>query len=90
MLGDYPIDAEGYPNAPANTETFFFQIGAGWYEVTPQHRSPDQVQLTGNVYTGQNYDIQTQLTPFTYGQTYLNRYRDFPYMNEGFKLRGRS
>ena len=86
MLGDYPIDAEGYPNAPANTETFFFQIGAGWYEVTPQHRSPDQVQLTGNVYTGQNYNIQTQLTPFTYGQTYLNRYRDFPYMNEGFKL----
>jgi hypothetical protein len=86
MLDDYPIDAEGYPNAPANTETFFFQIGAGWYEVTPQHRSPDQVQLTGNVYTGQNYDIQTQLTPFTYGQTYLNRYRDFPYMNEGFKL----
>jgi hypothetical protein len=85
-LEDYPIDAEGYPNAPVNTETFFFQIGAGWYETTPQHRSPDQVQLTGNVYTGQNYDIQAQLTPFTYGQTYLNRYRDFPYMNEGFKL----
>jgi len=85
-LDDYPMDAEGYPNAPANTETFFFQIGAGWYEVTPQHRSPDQVQLTGNVFTGQNYNIQTQLTPFTYGQTYLNRYRDFPYMNEGFKL----
>ena len=85
-LEDYPIDAEGYPNAPANTETFFFQIGAGWYETTPQHRSPDQVQLTGNVYTGQNYSIQTQLTPFTYGQTYLNRYRDFPYMTEGFKL----
>ena len=85
-LDDYPMDAKGYPNAPANTETFFFQIGAGWYEVTPQHRSPDQVQLTGNVYTGQNYNIQTQLTPFTYGQTYLNRYRDFPYMNEGFKL----
>ena len=85
-LEDYPMDALGYPKAPANTETFFFQIGAGWYETTPQHRSPDQVQLTGDVYTGQNYSIQTQLTPFTYGQTYLNRYRDFPYMNEGFKL----
>jgi hypothetical protein len=23
-LEDYPIDAQGYPNAPANTETFFF------------------------------------------------------------------
>jgi hypothetical protein len=85
-LEDYPMDAEGYPKAPVNTETYFFQIGAGWYETTPQHRSPDQVQITGNVYTGQNYDIQTQLIPFTYGQTYLNRYRDFPYMNEGFKL----
>lgn len=86
LLEDYPMDAEGYPKAPLNTETYFFQIGAGWYETTPQHRSPDEVQITGNVYTGQNYNIQTQLTPFTYGQTYLNRYRDFPYMMEGFKL----
>ena len=81
------MDFEGYPKAPINTETYFFQIGAGWYETTPQHRSPDEVQLTGNVFTGQNYNIQTQLTPFTYGQTYLNRFRDFPYMNEGYKLR---
>jgi len=85
-LEDYPMDDEGYPKAPVNTETYFFQIGAGWYETTPQHRSPDEVQLTGNIFTGQNYNIQTQLMPFTYGQTYLNRYRDFPYMNEGFKL----
>jgi hypothetical protein len=80
------MDAEGYPKAPLNTETYFFQIGSGWYEQTPQHRSPDAVQLTGNVFTGQNFDIQTQLAPFTYGQTYLNRFRNFPYMSEGFKL----
>jgi hypothetical protein len=86
-LSDYPIDEEGYPKAPVDTESFFFQIGAGWYETTPQHRSPDNVVVTGNVYTGQNYDIQTQLQPFTYGQTYLDRFRDFPYMTEGFKLR---
>jgi hypothetical protein len=85
-LAAYPIDFEGYPKAPVNTETYFFQIGAGWYETTPSHRSPDNVVLTGNVYTGQNFSIQTQLQPFTYGQTYLNRFRDFPYMTEGFKL----
>jgi len=85
-LAAYPMDFEGYPKAPVNTETYFFQIGAGWYETTPSHRSPDNVVLTGNVYTGQNFSIQTQLQPFTYGQTYLNRFRDFPYMNEGFKL----
>ena len=87
LRGDYPIDFEGYPQAPRDTETYFFQIGAGWYETTPAHRSPDEVQVTGNVFTGQNYDIQTQLQPFTYGQTYLDRYRDFPYMTEGFKLK---
>jgi hypothetical protein len=86
-LATYPMDAEGYPKAPRDTETFFFQKGAGWYEQTPQHRSPDEVVLTGQIYTGQNYDIQTQLQPFTYGQIYLDRFRDFPYMNEGFKLR---
>ena len=87
VRSEYPIDAEGYPKAPPNTESYFFQLGAGWYETTPQHRSPDEVQITGLVYTGQNYDIQTQLQPFTYGQTYLNRFRDFPYMTEGFKLK---
>ena len=86
-LDDYPIDAEGFPKAPRNTETYFFQLGAGWYETTPQHRSPDEVEITGQIYTGQNFDIQTQLEPFTYGQQYLNRFRQFPYMNEGFKLK---
>ena len=70
-----------------NTESYFFQVGSGWYESTPQHRSPDEVVITGDIYTGQNYDIQTKLQPFTYGQPYLDRFRQFPYMNEGFKLK---
>jgi hypothetical protein len=85
-LSEYPIDVFGYPKAPVNTESYFFQVGSGWYESTPQHRSPDKVVITGAVYTGQNYNIQTQLQPFTYGQPYLDRFRDFPYMTEGFKL----
>ncbi len=86
-LDDYPVDLEGFPKAPVNTESYFFQLGAGWYESTPSHRSPDEVTVTGQVFTGQNFNIQTQLTPFSYGQLYLNRFRDFPYMTEGFKLR---
>jgi hypothetical protein len=85
--GEYPVDDEGYPKSPDETEEMFFQKGAGWYECTPRHRSPDEVQITGLVYTGQNYDIQTQLQPFSYGEEYLDVYRDFPYMKEGFKLR---
>ena len=84
---EYPIDSEGYPKAPPDTETYFFQLGAGWYETTPQHRSPDEVVVTGDVFTGQNVDIQTQLQPFTYGQKYLDRFRDFPYMELGYSLR---
>jgi hypothetical protein len=86
-LEDYPMDSQGFPKTPEDNENFFFQIGAGWYQSTPQHRSPDNVEITGNVFTGQNYDIQTGLVPFSYGQIYLDRFRDFPYMNEGFKLR---
>ena len=86
-LDEYPMDSLGFPKAPVNTESYFFQVGSGWYESTPQHRSPDEVIITGDVYTGQNYNIQTSLSPFTYGQPYLDRFRQFPYMNEGFKLR---
>lgn len=83
---DYPFDDEGFPAAPPDSESFFFQKGAGWYESTPEHRSPEVVSLNGQVYTGQNIDIQTVLEPFTYGQKYLDRFIKFPYMNEGFKL----
>jgi hypothetical protein len=82
---DYPIDIEGYPRAPIPTEDFFFQKGAGWYQQTPQHRSP-ALPVNVATFTGSNPDVQTSLEPFTYGQIYLERFRDFPYMTEGFKL----
>lgn len=85
-LDDYPIDDEGYPKAPVDTQDFFFQKGAGWYELTPQHQSPQQVNLTTNVFTGQNTNVQTEFEPFTYGQKYLDRFRDFPFINDGFEL----
>jgi hypothetical protein len=83
---NYPIDSEGYPKAPKPTDSLFFQKGAGWYEATPSHRSPEEVTVTGNIYTGQNFSVQTSLKPFTYGQDYLDFFRKFPYINDGFKL----
>jgi hypothetical protein len=85
-LENYPVDDEGYPSAPLETEDMFFQKGAGWYEQTPEHTSDEELVITGNVYKGQNPSIQTQLQPFTYGQLYLDVFRSFPYMREGFKL----
>jgi hypothetical protein len=48
---------------------------------------PEQVDLTNSVFTGSNPNFQTTLQPFNYGEEYLNRYRDFPYMDLGFRLR---
>lgn len=86
-LDEFPIDSEGFPLPPTNNDDFFFQKGAGWYESTPQHRSPEVIDVNTSVFTGQNFDIQTQLEPFTYGQKYLERFRNFPYLNIGFGLR---
>ena len=83
----YPVDEFGYPQAPANTENYFFEKGAGWFESTPQHRSPEVVNQTSSVFTGNSPNIQTTLQPFSYGQEYFDRFRNFPYMNLGFNLK---
>ena len=85
-LEDYPIDSEGYPRTPEDTESYFFQIGGGWFEQTPQHRGPEVVDPTFSVFTGQSTVLQTSLLPPSYGQEYLNRYRKFPFMNIGYRL----
>lgn len=84
--GDYPIDDKGYPKSPTSTEDIFFEKGAGWYEQTPEHRAPEVINVTDSVFTGQNPDVQTSLEPFTYGEKYFNRYRNFPYMDLGFGI----
>jgi len=84
---DYPVDEFGCPKMPTPTETYFFQIGGGWFESTPQHRMPEFAVPTNAVFTGNNPNYQTQLLPFNYGEEYLQVYRHFPYMDMGFKLR---
>lgn len=86
FITDYPVDAQGYPKPPRNNELYYFEKGSGWFEQTPAHRSNEQVNLTGSVFTGQSPDVQTSLEPFTYGQTYFERFRNFPYLNLGFNL----
>jgi len=85
--GDYPISDSGYPMSPINTDAYFYQMGAGWFESTPKHRSPEQPDLTNSVFTGSNPNYQTKLSPFTYGQEYLNVYKSFPFTDLGYNLR---
>jgi hypothetical protein len=83
---DYPIDSEGYPKVPQDSDSFYFQKGSGWFESTPQHRSPEIIDSTGSVFTGNSPSVQTSLEPFSYGEKYLNRFRYFPYLGDGFEL----
>jgi hypothetical protein len=85
-IDEYPIDNFGYPKAPIESEDYFFQKGSGWFEQTPQHRAPEEVDLTNSIFVGNNPNFQTVLVPYTYGQIYLNRFRKFPFMNLGFTL----
>jgi hypothetical protein len=85
-INDFPIDEEGYPRMLDETDSFFFQKGSGWFESTPQHRSPEIIDNNLSSFTGQNIDVQTSLEPFTYGEKYLDVYRNFPYLGIGFEL----
>ena len=84
---NYPVNSEGYPSSPVNSDSYYYQMGSGWFESTPKHRSPEKVDLTNSVFTGSNPNYQTKLTPFSYGQEYLNMYQKFPYTNLGFNIR---
>ena len=83
---NYPINDKGYPMAPSATTDYFFEMGSGWFEQTPKHRALQEVSITNSVFTGQNPDVQTQLEPYTYGDKYFDRFRQFPYMDMGYDL----
>jgi len=78
-----PAFTQGTTSRPS----FYFQKGAGWIESTVQHRAPEEINYNTSVYTGQNVNIQTSLEPFTYGQKFLDRFRNFPFMDMGFNLK---
>jgi hypothetical protein len=80
---NYPLDVTtGYPQIK-ETDDFFFQMGAGWYQLTPEHRSL-QVNTRRQVGTEITYGVEFE--KLTYGEKYLDRLRKFPYIDEGFSL----
>ncbi len=85
-INDYPLDDEGYPKVPEYSDNFYFQKGSGWFESTPQHRSPQIIDNVTSVFTGESPSVQTTLEPFSYGEKYLDRFRYFPYLGAGFEL----
>jgi len=85
-LTDYGIDSDGYPMSPTPTDTNFYQTGAGWFEQTPKHRSPEVADDANSSFNPSNPYLITSLKPFTFGQEYMDKFRKFPNMNVGYTL----
>ena len=82
-INDYPVDYfTGYPKKVSNPD-FYFQKGAGWYELTPRHRS---LEVPKRVVNNEGVNYTSEFEGFTYGQKYLDLFRKFPYINDGFSL----
>ena len=86
-ITDYPVNSDGYPKTPDQTTNFFFQQGQGWYEQNSFHVSENVVQVSTLTFTGTSPNTQvTQLAP-SFGQQFLQRYRNFPNMGSlGFNI----
>jgi hypothetical protein len=83
---DYPVDSQGFPKPQKNNDTMFFQKGEGWFESTPQHRSPEVITSVKLESKDNTVSVQSALEPFTYGEKYLSRFTNFPYFGTGFGI----
>ena len=84
---DYGIDNFGFPKSPAPSESNFFQEGSGWFEQTPQHRSEEEIDTANSSYSNTNPFIVSKIRTNTFGQDYMNKFRNFEGMtNIGYTL----
>jgi hypothetical protein len=86
-LDSYGIDNRGYPKSPKATESNFFQKGSGWFEKTPHHRSDEEIDTQNSSFNNTNPFIVSKLKSYTYGQDYMDKFRNFDSMtNIGYTL----
>jgi len=83
---DFPVDDQGFPIVPQVGTDSWFQAGAGWFEQTLEHRGRRITDFTKSVFTGNTPTVKTKLNAFTYGEPYLERFRRFPSMMDGFDI----
>ena len=94
--GSTTLDRDGYPVDPDTglprkivdeSGDIFFQVGAGWYRRTLDHRSPDILDEENSDLTGRIKVIKTKSKPFSYGEEYFDYYRQLPGLDYGYDLR---
>jgi hypothetical protein len=85
----YPVDENtGLPRrAFSESDDIFFEKGAGWYDVTLDHRSPTVIDNENSDLTGRTKIIKTKNKPYTYGEDYFDIYRTLPGLDTGFGLK---
>ncbi len=64
----------------------FFQKGAGWYNITSDHRSIDIIDNQNSNLTGRTKTIKTKNKSFTYGEDYFDVYRTLPGLDTGYDI----
>tara|TARA_R110002012_G_scaffold2077_3_gene9814 strand:- start:3666 stop:11855 length:8190 start_codon:yes stop_codon:yes gene_type:complete len=83
---DFPVNDQGFPIVPQVGNDSWFQAGAGWFEQTLEHRGKRITDFSNSVFTGNSPTVKTKLNAFTYGEPYLERFRRFPSMMDGFDI----
>lgn len=85
----YPINFNNkLPQSILDPENdIFFQKGAGWFELTADHRSREIIDELESTLDGLNKSIVTRPKRFTYGEEYFDYFRKFPGLDDGFDLK---
>jgi len=85
---EYPVDSiTGLPRGTQSLDgSIFFEMGAGWYRKTIDHRSHDILDTNNSILTGRTKTIKTTSKPFTYGEDYFDYYRTLPGLDYGYDL----
>ena len=88
QITDYPIQTGStyLPAAPTTNPNVFFQLGAGWNDITLQHRSSDTMDTELSVLSGRTKTLKTKSKPYTYGEDYFDIFRKLPGLDYGFNL----
>lgn len=84
----YPVDeTTGLPRKiTSSDDSIFFEMGAGWYKKTLDHRSFDILDEENSNLTSRVKTIKTKSKPFTFGEDYFDFYRSLPGLNYGYNL----
>jgi hypothetical protein len=85
---EYPVEEEtGYPRkAFSERNDMFFAKGAGWYDITTDHRSRDILDVDNSITTGRIKTLKTKMKPYTYGEEYFDVFRNLPGLDTGYEL----